>query len=95
MPQANVPAELTNLALDALEDEVACWRRIPMRPGWIRLMRFPQLSEIDLSPSGAAVNSQEEVIYHDVDAKQADSLVLRFAMEKVVETILGAVSVAA
>ncbi|SDK41888.1 hypothetical protein [Bradyrhizobium ottawaense] len=96
MPQAHIPAELTDLAMNALEDEVACWRRIPMYPGVIRLMRFPQLSEIDLSPAGAAISDDAETVcYHDVQAKQADDLVLRFAMEKVVEAILGAVSVGA
>ena len=97
MPQANIPAELTDLALNALEDEVACWRRIPMYPGVTRLMRFPRMDDIDLSPAGAAIPPIEEqtVVYHDVPAKTADDILLRMAMEKVVEAILGAVSVGA
>jgi hypothetical protein len=95
MPASNVPAELTDLALNALEDEVDCWRRIPMYPGVTRLMRFPALEEIDLSHSSAAItDNTESVIYHDVPTKSADALLMRFAMEKVVEAVLGAVSVA-
>jgi hypothetical protein len=95
MPASNVPAELTDLALNALEDEVACWRRMPMYPGVTRLMRFPALEEIDLSPAGAAISEETStVVYHDVPAKDADALLMRFAMEKVVEAVLGAVSVA-
>ena len=92
MPQANVPAELTDLALDALEEEVGCWRRIPMYPGITRLMRFPPLGEIGPAEIPPDVHEQS-VIYHDVPAKSADDLLLRFAMEKVVEAVLGAVSV--
>lgn len=96
MPASNVPAELTDLALNALEDEVACWRRIPMYPGVTRLMRFPPMGELDLSPAGANVppDDAQTVIYHDVPAKDTDDLLLRMAMEKVVEAVLGAVSVA-
>jgi len=95
MPQASVPAELTDLAINAMEEEVACWRRIPMYPGITRLIRFPQLGEIDLSPAGAALPAEADasVSYHDIPTKDADDMLVRFAMEKVVEAILGAVSV--
>ena len=95
MPQASVPAELTDLAINAMEEEVACWRRIPMYPGITRLIRFPQLGEIDLSPAGADIppDGDETVAYHDIPDKLADDMLVRFAMEKVVEAVLGAVSV--
>jgi hypothetical protein len=95
MPAAHVPAELTDLALNALEDEVACWRRIPMYSGVTRLMRFPPMDALDLSAAGAAIppDDQQTVVYHDVPTKRADDLLMRFAMEKVVEAILGAISV--
>ena len=92
MPASNVPADLTDLALNALEDEVACWRRIPMYPGVIRLMRFPSLMETPIGPAEIP-DDTETVCYHDVPAKDADDILLRMAMEKVVEAVLGAVSV--
>jgi hypothetical protein len=91
MPASHVPAELTDLALNALEDEVACWRRIPTYPGVTRLMRFPPLLEI--GPAEIPSDDEQTVIYHDVPAKDADDLLLRMAMEKVVEAVIGAVSV--
>jgi hypothetical protein len=91
MPQANVPAELTDLALNALEDEVGCWRRIPMYPGVTRLMRFPPMGEI--GPAEIPPDDGQTVIFHDVPTKNADDMLLRIAMEKVVEAVLGAVSV--
>jgi hypothetical protein len=96
MPASNVPAELTDLALNALEGEVECWRRIPMYEGVVRLMRFPPMDESDLSPSGAAIppDDQQTVVYHDVPTKDADDLLMRFAMEKVVAAVIGAISVA-
>jgi hypothetical protein len=91
MPQAHVPVELTDLALNALEDEVGCWRRIPMYPGVTRLMRVPPMG--DIGPAEIPPDDTQAVIYHDVPAKNADDLLLRMAMEKVVEAVLGAVSV--
>lgn len=94
MPQAHVPAKLTDLALDALEEEVGCWRRFPMYPGITRLMRFAPLDLSTLGPAGIPPDTHDQsVIYHDVATKDADDLLLRFAMEKVVEAVLGAVSV--
>lgn len=92
MPASNVPAELTDLALNTLEDEVDCWRRVPLYSGITRLMRFPPMEEIDLSR--ATVDDKETVIYHDVPTKDADALLMRFAMEKVLETVIAAISVA-
>ena len=89
---SNVPAELVDLALNALEDEVPCWRKLPWRPGYVRLMRFPRLE----APVGPAevVPDDEVITYHDVPAETADDMIVRFAMEKVVETVIGAISVA-
>jgi hypothetical protein len=87
---SNVPAKLVDLALNALEDEVPCWRKLPWRPGYIRLMRFPRIDEI----GPAEIPPEDEtVIYHDVPANIADDMIVRFAMEKVVEAVIGAISV--
>jgi hypothetical protein len=91
MPQASVPAELTDLAIDAMEEEVACWRRIPMYPGVTRLIRFPAM--LDVGPAEIPPDGGDTVAYHDVPTKLADDMLVRFAMEKVVEAVLGAVSV--
>jgi hypothetical protein len=87
-----VPTELLDLALNTLDDEVACWRRLPWAPGKVRLMRFPQMAPI--GESDIDVDSAQEIICHDCDKDAADSLIVRFAMEKVLETVIGAISVA-
>jgi hypothetical protein len=90
---SNVPAELVDLSLNALEDEVPCWRKLPWRPGYVRLMRFPTMAPI--GESDIAVDGAQEVItYHDVPADIADDMIVRFAMEKALEAAIGAISVA-
>ena len=87
---SNVPAELVDLALNALEDEVPCWRKLPWRPGYVRLMRFPPMDaligESDIDVDGA----QEVITYHDVPADIADDMIVRFAMEKALEAAIAA-----
>jgi hypothetical protein len=89
---SNVPEQLVNLALDALEEEVACWRRVPWREGKVRLMRFPTMEPIGVSD--IEVDGTMEVAMHDVNAADADNIIVRFAIEKVVEAVIGAISVA-
>ena len=86
----SVPAELVDLALNALEDEVACWRKVPWRPDYVRLMRFSD--SFDAGPS--EMSAEATFTCHDVPAHMADDMIVRFAMEKVVETVIGAISVA-
>lgn len=84
-----VPDALVNLALDTLDDEVRRWRKVPWRRDYVRLMRGPLLEDFDLSASGADIVPEEETItYHDVPAGIADDILLRFAMEKVIEKIV-------
>jgi hypothetical protein len=90
---SNVPAELVDLALNALEDEVGCWRKVPWRPGYIRLMRFPPMSECPIGPAEVPDDEDSVVICHDVPEKIADDMLMRIAMEKVLETVIGAISV--
>jgi hypothetical protein len=86
-----VPDELVNIALDALDDEVKRWRRVPWAPGYIRLMRYP---DMDLSVGGAEVAKDDVITCHDVPVNTADDLIVRFAMEKALEAAIGAISVA-
>jgi hypothetical protein len=88
-----VPTELLDLALNTLDEEVKCWRRLPWAPGKVRLMRFPTLSEEPIGVSEFDAESTQTVIMHDVDKEIADDLIVRFAMEKVLETVIGAISV--
>jgi hypothetical protein len=89
----SVPVELVDLALNALEDEVACWRKVPWGPDYVRLMRF---SDPFAAPIGPAEVTAEEatIICRDVPAHMANDMIVRFAMEKVVETVISAISVA-
>jgi len=93
MPEAtsSIPAELVDLALDALDAEVKCWRRVPWAPGHIRLMRCPPM---DFSPGAAMAAADEVITFHDVPADSADDIIVRLAMEKVIEAVIGAISVA-
>ena len=91
---SNVPAELVDLALNALEDEVPCWRKLPWRPGYVRLMRFPPMDELTGESDIDVVGAQEVITYHDVPEKLADDMIVRFAMEKALEAAIGAISVA-
>ncbi|TYO65497.1 hypothetical protein FXV83_16305 [Bradyrhizobium hipponense] len=88
----SVPDELVDLALEALEAEVACWRKVPWRPDYTRLMRF---SDTCRGPVGPAEVTEEEatITCHDVPTHMADDMIVRFAMEKVVEAVIGAISV--
>ncbi|ARQ95380.1 hypothetical protein [Bradyrhizobium phage BDU-MI-1] len=85
-----VPDALVDLALETLDDEVKRWRKVPWRPDYVRLIRGPLLKDLDLGPSGAAVTAatEEVMTYHDVPTALADDILLRFAMEKVIETIV-------
>lgn len=84
-----VPDFLVNVALDALDDEVKRWRKVPWAPGYTRLTRYPLLMDLDLSADGADVVSVDETIsFHDVPSGIADDILLRFAMEKVIEKIV-------
>lgn len=85
-----VPDFLVNAALDALDDEVKRWRKVPWAPGYTRLTRYPLLSDFDLSAEGANVipSDEETISFHDVPTGIADDILLRFAMEKVIEKIV-------
>lgn len=89
---STVPDKLVDIALDALDDEVKRWRRVPWAPGYIRLMRYPSI--FDIGPAEVPPAGEDTVVYHDVPAHIADDMIVRFAMEKVVESVIGAISVA-
>jgi hypothetical protein len=85
-----VPAQLVDLALHTLDEEVKRWRRVPWRPGWVRLIRY---YEIDITRGPDVVPPEEETIaYHDVPEHFADDMIVRFAMEKALEAAIGAIS---
>jgi hypothetical protein len=86
-----VPDQLVDLALEHLDDEVKRWRRVPWAPGYIRLMRCPDM------PGPAEITAQameQEIVCHDVPAALADDMIVRFAMEKAIEAVIGAISLA-
>jgi hypothetical protein len=87
----SVPDALVDLALNTLDDEVKRWRRVPWRPGWIRLMRYSE--SLDAGP-GDVVSEDATITVHDVPERMADDMIVRFAMEKVLEVAIGAISVA-
>ncbi|WP_029083429.1 hypothetical protein [Bradyrhizobium sp. th.b2] len=87
-----VPDELVDLALEHLDAEVKRWRRVPWAPGHIRLLRY-SLCVDDIGPAEEP-QSQETITCHDVPAHMADDMIVRFAMEKAVEAVIGAISVA-
>ncbi|MGX9944894.1 hypothetical protein ACTG4Q_20750 [Bradyrhizobium denitrificans] len=87
----SVPAELVDLALNALEEEVACWRKVPWRPDYTRLMRFSDTFDAPIGP--AEVPEEATITCHDVPSHMADDMIVRFAMEKAVEAVIGAISV--
>jgi hypothetical protein len=89
---SNVPAELVDLALDALDDEVKRWRKMPWAPGRMRLMRFSLITD-PIGPAEVPPPEEQTVTYHDIPTAMADDMILPLAMEKVVETVIGAVSV--
>lgn len=85
-----VPNQLVDLALHTLDEEVKRWRRVPWRPGWIRLIRY---SEIDITRGPEVLPPEEEtIVYHDVPEGVADDMIVRFAMEKALEAAIGAIS---
>jgi hypothetical protein len=88
-----VPDKLVDLALNTLDDEVKRWRRVPWRPGYIRLIRYPASFDTPIGPA-EIVPEEETITCHDVPVDLADDMIVRFAMEKVLETVIGAISVA-
>ncbi|WP_439357838.1 hypothetical protein [Bradyrhizobium sp. DASA03007] len=84
-----IPADLVNIALDALDAEVKLWRRVPWAPGHIRLMRYSE--PMDVGP--AEVSVEASIQCHDVPERMADDMIVRFAMEKALEAAIGAISV--
>jgi hypothetical protein len=87
-----VPDALVDLALNTLDDEVKRWRRVPWRPGWIRLMRY-SFDEATIG-EGTVPSDEDTITVHDVPEAIADDMIVRFAMEKVLEVAIGAISVA-
>ena len=86
-----VPDELVDLALEALDAEVKLWRRVPWGPSQIKLMRYSE--PLDAGPS--EMSAESYITTYDVPAKRADEMIVRFAMEKALEAVIGAISVAA
>ncbi|WP_316196606.1 hypothetical protein [Bradyrhizobium sp. SZCCHNS3053] len=86
----SVPDELVDLALNTLEEEVSCWRKVPWGPNHVRLTRWP----IDRAP-GEIPSEIVTVTCHDVPAEMADDILRRIAIEKVLEVVIGAISVGA
>jgi hypothetical protein len=88
-----VPDQLVDIALNALDDEVKRWRRVPWAPGYIRLMRYPDI--MDAAPGLGTLPTEDDVITcHDVPVHMADDMIVRFAMEKALEAAISAISVA-
>lgn len=87
-----VPDELVDLALEKLDAEVTLWRRVPWAPGYIRLMRYSE--PLDGPPGEMSAMATATITCHDVPASIADDMIVRFGMEKAIEAVIGAISVA-
>lgn len=74
--------QLTNTALDALEEELGCWMRVGTSlPRTTRLIRYPV---VDVSVGPTEMSSEEVVIHMDVADNDVNKFLTRMAMEKVV-----------
>lgn len=81
-----VPPELVDLAVKTFEDEYENWRRLPLHNGYTRLLRIPG----DQEP---VTMSDQTMVCHDAPNAIVDDTIFRLVLEKVIETVIAAISV--
>ena len=86
MPTERQMERLTNVALDAMEDEVAAWRRIgTWMPQMTRLVRYPRIP--DIGP--AEIPQVEETAQHiELPDHQVNDFLRRAAVQAAVKALL-------
>jgi hypothetical protein len=89
VPTERQMERLTNVALDAMETEVAAWRRIgTWMPQMTRLVRYPSLSITNIGP--AEIPQEEDVSIQQIDLpdNQVNDFLRRAAVQAAVKAVL-------
>lgn len=89
VPTERQMERLTNVALDAMETEVAAWRRIgTWAPQMTRLVRYPSLSITNIGP--AEIPQEEEMTIQQIELPddQVNDFLRRAAVQAAVKAVL-------
>jgi hypothetical protein len=88
VPTERQMERLTNVALDAMETEVAAWRRIgTWMPQTTRLVRYPSLNIANIGP--AEIPQEEETIQQiDIPDHHVNDFLRRAAVQAAVKAVL-------
>jgi hypothetical protein len=88
VPTERQMERLTNVALDAMEAEVAAWRRIgTWSPRTVRLVRYPRMSLDDIGPAEipAVVDNYQHIELPD---EHVNGFIRRAAVQAAVKAVL-------
>ncbi|WP_334437027.1 hypothetical protein [Bradyrhizobium sp. AZCC 1610] len=87
MSEDKEQTRLVDLALDVMEDELAAWKRFGThQPKTTRIIRYGNPSPCP-DPIGTEATSGETVQWLDVPDKDVNSILVRFAMDRVVAAL--------
>jgi hypothetical protein len=88
VPTERQMERLTNVALDAMEAEVAAWSRLgTWTPRTVRLIRHPRLSLATIGP--ADVPTVEDSVQHiELPDEQVNDFLRRVAVQAAVKAVL-------
>jgi hypothetical protein len=81
--------KLVDLALNVLEDELSCWKRIGLNVSKMtRLVRYPPMPpEFPMTDASIEEAGNQTFEILDVPDSEVNGVLTRFAMKKVVEAI--------
>lgn len=79
--------DLIFTAVEALEDEVRCWRTVSEYRDQVRLVRYPRISISDIGPADYTAESVETVEHIDLPKKEIPFFLRYRGMQAAIKAI--------